>query len=179
MRFESPNRIGFAWSFSRLAIVASLAAVLPLTVALPAPAASAPAAAAPAVPGIQIMDAWIRWLPANLPAAGYVTLSNIGDRTEVLIAASSADYGEVSLHRSRNRGGSVEMVPVERIPVAAHSSLNFASTGYHMMLMQPAVPLKPGDRVPITLRFADGLSLTVDFEVRKPDSSSGAAEKAR
>jgi copper(I)-binding protein len=35
------------------------------------------------------------------------------------------------------------------------------------MLMQATKPLQPGDHVPIILRFADGSSLTVQFEVRK------------
>jgi hypothetical protein len=166
MCFESRYRAGFTWSFFGLAAVMSLAF-------------SAPAVTAPGTPAIQVEDAWIRWLPANLPAAGYATLTNIGDRPEVLIAASSPDYGEVSLHQSRNHGGSVEMVPVDRITVAAHSTLSFAVAGYHMMLMQPAKPLKPGDRVPITLRFAGGSSLTVDFEVRKPDAGTAGAEKSR
>lgn len=129
-------------------------------------------AAAAATPAIQVQNAWIRWLPANLPAAGYVTLINVGERPENLVAASSPDYGEVSLHQSRRQGGSIEMVPVDRITIAPHSHVSFALAGYHMMLMQPTKPLKPGDHVPITLRFAGGLSLTVDFDVRKPDSSN-------
>jgi copper(I)-binding protein len=118
------------------------------------------------LPTLRVEDAWIRWLPANLPAAGYVTLDNIGDKPVTLLAASSPDYAEVSLHLSRNQGGTVDMVPVDRITVDAHSKLSFAATGYHMMLMQPTKPRKPGDHAPITLRFADGSLLTVEFEVR-------------
>jgi copper(I)-binding protein len=40
-----------------------------------------------------------------------------------------------------------------------------------MMLMQATKPLRPADRVPITLRFADGSTVLVQFEVRNPDSS--------
>lgn len=134
--------------------------------------AAAAAWAAGVVPTIRVDDAWIRWLPSDLPAAGYTTLANTGDRTVNLIGASSPDYGDVSLHRNYTRAGTVEMMPVDQIPIGPHSSLNFAATGYHMMLMQPHRPIKPGDHVPITLRFAGGSSLTVSFEVRKPDSVS-------
>jgi copper(I)-binding protein len=65
----------------------------------------------------------------------------------------------------------MQMTAVEHITIDAHSSLDFAATGYHMMLMQATKPLRPGDRVPITLRFADGSSVLVQFEVRNPDSS--------
>ncbi len=118
-------------------------------------------------PTIQVVEAWIRWLPAGVPAGGYVTLTNTGAKPVNLIAASSPDYGEVSIHRSIHRGGTIEMVPAEQITINPHSSLNFAATGYHFMLMQPSKPRVPGDHVPITLRFADGASLTVQFEVRK------------
>ncbi len=123
---------------------------------------------APAVaPTIRVEDAWIRWLPAGLPAGGYATLTNTGDKPLMLIAASSPYYGAVSMHRSVERQGIMEMMPVAQIPIVAHSSLNFAATGYHFMLMQPSKSVKLGDRVPITLRFTDGASLTVQFEVRK------------
>jgi periplasmic copper chaperone A len=118
------------------------------------------------LPALRIEDAWIRWLPANLPAAGYVTLDNVGDKPVTLLAASSPAYADVSLHRSRNQGGSVSMVPVDSVTVEPHSKLSFATAGYHMMLMQPTKPLAPGDHVPVTLRFADGVVLTVNFEVR-------------
>jgi len=133
--------------------------------------AFAASALAAATPAIEVQNAWIRWLPANLPAAGYVTLINTGDRPQILIGASSPDYGEVSLHQNRNHSGNIEMLPAERIAIDAHSRLSFAAAGYHMMLMQPNKPLKPGDRVSITLHFADGSSLTVEFEVRRPNES--------
>jgi hypothetical protein len=96
-----------------------------------------------------------------------MTLTNTGDRPVTLISASSPDYGEVSLHRNLNRGGTLEMAPVGGITVNPHASLSFAATGYHFMLMQPRTPRQPGDHIPITLHFAGGASLTVEFEVRQ------------
>ncbi len=133
---------------------------------MPLAAAPAPAAAA----NLEAEDAWIRWLPADLPAAGYLKLSNTSGDPATLIGASSPAYTQVSLHRSLEEGGRMQMKPVERITIAAHSSLDFAASGYHMMLMQATKPLKPADHVPITLHFADGSTLLVQFEVRKPDA---------
>ena len=45
-------------------------------------------AASPGAP-IEVVAAWIRWLPAGLPAAGYATLVNRGDKPLSLISASS------------------------------------------------------------------------------------------
>lgn len=128
------------------------------------PAISATPAEAPT---IRVDDAWIRWLPAGVPAGGYATLTNTGGKPLMLIAVSSPDYGEVSIHRSVEHQGMMEMTPVAQIAIVAHSTLNFAAAGFHLMLMQPNKSVKLGDRVPITLRFADGASLTVQFEVRK------------
>lgn len=131
-------------------------------------AVAAAAHAAPAAPAMQVRDAWVRWLPGDLPAGGYVTLVNNGDRATSLIAASSPDYADVSLHRSRTVAGTSQMMPVHEITVAAHSIVEFAALGYHLMLAHPHKALKPGDRVPVTLSFADGAAMIVQFELRPP-----------
>ena len=153
--------------------------------ATPALGAAAPAHTAPhaVVAGhadtrpedLQIEQAWIRWLPASLPAGGYLTVANRGDRAVVLVGASSPDYAGVDLHRSVIEGGLSKMEPVQQIVVAPHSTLAFSATGYHIMLTTPTRPVAPGARVPITLHFADGRSLVVNFEVRKPDANGPAA----
>ena len=118
---------------------------------------------------IEVSDPWIRWLPAGLPAGGYATLHNGGLLPVTLSAVSSPDYGQVSLHRSSMQQGNNVMQSVAQITIPARSSLNFATSGYHIMLQQPTRALQPGDRVPIALRFADGSSMTVMFDVRRPD----------
>jgi copper(I)-binding protein len=130
------------------------------------------AAANPAGPTLRADNAWIRWLPAELPGAGYVTLTDSGDAPAVLIGASSPSYGSISLHRSMQAGDEMSMVPVEKITIHAHSSLDFALAHYHMMLMEPKANVRPGVRVPITLSFEDGSTLDVDFEVRPGDAAS-------
>ena len=124
-------------------------------------------ALASAAPALRVEEAWIRWLPAGVPAGGYMTLINTGDSPVTLISASSPNYGEISLHRTLNRGGTLEMAPAGEITINPHARLDFAAAGYHFMLMQPSSPRQPGDHVPITLRFAGGASLSVEFEVRR------------
>jgi periplasmic copper chaperone A len=150
MRFDSAQR--------RLAICALL-----IVFVRPAIADDPPVVGTPT---IRVIDAWIRWLPAGVPAGGYATLSNMGEKSVVLTAASSPCFAEISMHRSQEQGGSITMAPVERIIIGAHSSLNFAAAGYHLMMMQPTRSIEPGDRIPVTLRFAGGFTLTVTFEVK-------------
>jgi copper(I)-binding protein len=125
--------------------------------------------ATPLGPDIQASEAWIRWLPADLPSGGYLTLRNLSNEPRRLTGASSPEFGSVSLHQTRDAHGVSGMSPVDSILIAAHGTLQFAPGGYHMMLMQPAHALHPGDHVPITLRFADGAALQVTFEVRAAD----------
>jgi periplasmic copper chaperone A len=129
---------------------------------------AATAAAATPVATITVSDAWVRWLPANLPAGGYVTLKNTGTRVQVLTGATSPDFAEVSLHHSVQRDGVSQMQPVSRVEIPPGGVLSLAGGGYHLMLEQPARPLKPGDQVSITLQFVGGSSTTARFEVRSP-----------
>ena len=115
---------------------------------------------------IQVTDAWIRWLPAKLPSAGYMTLTNMSSVTQVLVSASSPDYGSITMHHTRKSQEMSEMMLVESIEVMPKMSVRFAQGGYHLMLMHPLHDLHPGDRVPITLRFADGRSILVSFAIR-------------
>jgi copper(I)-binding protein len=120
---------------------------------------------------IQVKDAWIRWLPANVPGGGYMTLINTGSAARVLIGASSPDYGEVSIHQTRIRNGVNAMMRVESVELKPLIPVRFSEGGYHLMLMQPKRSLRLGDRVLITLHFARGPSIEVPFEVRAGNST--------
>ena len=132
-------------------------------------------AAAPASPDVQVEHAWIRWLPAKLPAAGYAVIRNVGEGTLRLTGASSPDYGMVMLHHSRLAHGDSTMEMVDHLDIPAHGSVELAPGGYHLMLSQPAHAIKPGDHVKVTFEFADGAQLQTDFSVR-PANASGPGD---
>lgn len=132
---------------------------------------SGPVASDPPAPAIEIREAWIRWLPANLPNAGYFTLINQGSTTVTLIGVHSPQYADASIHRSSQRNGMSEMSAVDSITIQPHTTLRLADGGYHLMLMQPKRALNPGERVAVTLSFASGAAITAQFEVRAADGS--------
>jgi copper(I)-binding protein len=150
--------------------------------ALAGPTGSNPTGSNPALanspaapkPTIRVLAAWIRWLPGGLPAAGYLTLTNTGDKALALDTASSASYRDVSIHRSIAHGTTVEMTPVKELTLPAHTTLEFESTGYHLMLMQPTAAADTAAKIPITLHFSDGSILTVPFEVRRNSAGDAA-----
>lgn len=112
---------------------------------------------------VRASDAWIRVLPGSLPAGGYVTLRNDGDQPAVLDGASSAAYGSAMLHQSSTETGMGRMRMVGQLTVPAHGQVALAPGGYHLMLMDAAKPVQPGQSVQVTLHFADGSTLSTDF----------------
>ena len=129
--------------------------------------ASIAAADEPPRTTMEVKDAWIRWVPANLPSAGYMTLRNIGKITQVFIGASSADYQVVHLHQTVHEEGIMSMRAVNSIEIEPQESVQFARLGYHLMLMQPTRPLHVGDRVRIRLKFQQGPSIEEVFSIRE------------
>jgi len=168
MHSDSSHRGRSSWFAAASALLwwASLLSWASLTSATPTAGPGA------ALSSIRVDDPWIRWLPAGVPAAGYFTLINTGDTSVALIAAASADFRDVSIHRSVERGGVMQMEEISEVIVDPRSRLELAAKGYHLMLMNPVRPIESEKRIPITLRFRDGTALTVPFEVRKPGAGS-------
>lgn len=121
--------------------------------------------------GIQVTGAWIRWLPANLPAGGYCKVTNDTDKEVKLVGASSPKYGMVMLHQTVEKSGMMNMVHVDAIAIAPHKSMEFSPGNYHIMLMKPHPGIEPGQKIPVTLKFSNEQTVTADFEVRKPTAS--------
>lgn len=129
-------------------------------------ASTSPAFAGSLSADVQVKDAWIRWLPAGIPAGGYMTLVNTGSVTHTLIGATSPDYGQIGIHQTSDNHGMSEMRPVDSIALEPHTPVRFAEGSYHLMLMQPKREIRVGDHVILALQFADGQSLKVRFAVR-------------
>ncbi|MFM0737056.1 copper chaperone PCu(A)C [Paraburkholderia xenovorans] len=140
----------------------SSAVALSFSFALASPAHAADAKA------ISVKDAWVRWLPGNLPAAGYVTLVNAGDKPVDLVDISSKDYGDAMLHQTVSSGSSQKMVMVDKLTVPAHGQVAIAPGGYHVMLEDAKHKIAPGDTVHLTLKFSDGETLDAPFAVKPP-----------
>ena len=110
----------------------------------------------------------MRLIIKSRPAAGYFTLHNNADLSVELTGASSSGCGSVMLHQSKDVNGVEKMLPVEDVTVPAHGTVSFAPGGYHLMCMQPQNSMVVGQQVPVTLKFADGKTITADFPVKGP-----------
>ena len=88
------------------------------------------------------------------------------------MGASSPDYSSVMLHRSIRENGIDRMVMTSGVDIAPGGSLSLAPGGYHLMLMKPKHPIKPGDTVTLHFMFASGASIDVIANVR-PATATG------
>ena len=124
-------------------------------------------ASAAAVGGTTIVASggWVRWLPGDLPAGGYLTLTNRGDRSVDLVEVESPDYGSAMLHQSLPDGS---MRMAGKLPIPPHGTAVIAPRGYHLMLERPKRSIAPGDTVHVELKFSDGTALDVPLQVKPP-----------
>ena len=132
-----------------------------------------PTARATQADQVKASHAWIRLLPAKLPAAGYVTLDNQGTSAVTLVSAQSTTYASAMLHQSSmDQAGNSAMHMLDQLIIPAHGRVALAPASYHLMLQQAVHPLKPGDEVDVTLNFADGSRLQVPFLVRPANEAN-------
>ena len=116
----------------------------------------------------QVRDGWIRLTPGGMQMmlAGFGRIENPCTTPATITAARSAAFADVSLHRTRVVDGISRMRAVVQLPIAANGTAVFAPGAFHLMLMQPARPLKAGDHVGIDFRLQDGRNFHGDFVVR-------------
>jgi copper(I)-binding protein len=114
---------------------------------------------------VSVSDARIRWLPGDLPMAGYFVITSQAPGPLRLVGATSPAFGGVMVHRSVEEAGMARMMHVDGVDLSPGQSVAFAPGGYHLMLMNRTRELNAGEEVPVTLRFGDGQSLVVTFRV--------------
>lgn len=143
---------------------------------VPAPAATPapPMATTMGAPETLSTDnAWIRLLPGELPAAGYLVLRNDADIPRKLVSVDSDDFGQVMLHQSMQSSGMSHMRHVVGIDIPARGKATLGPGGYHLMLMHHKRALKVGQTVTLVLHFADGATQSVAFEVKPANADGG------
>jgi copper(I)-binding protein len=96
-----------------------------------------------------------------------MVIRNQGDKDMKLIGAESTAAKKVELHTVIEEGGMKKMRPVHDIGVKAKGETVLKPGDYHVMLIGLNKPLQEGDIVPLTLKFDDGSSQSLQAPVRK------------
>jgi periplasmic copper chaperone A len=139
-----------------------------------------------AAEGVTASGAWARQSPMMASAgAAYMTLTGGATADELVSASVPAEIaGTVELHETSmsdegmgemggDMGGDMgegmgmmSMKQIPAIPVPAGGTVELKPSGLHIMLLDLAAPLVPGEGFELTLTFASGETLVVPVEVR-------------
>ncbi|HEX7707823.1 MAG TPA: copper chaperone PCu(A)C [Thermoanaerobaculia bacterium] len=121
---------------------------------------------------VSIGAAWIREPnPARDLTAGFMSLTNHGDKEVSLVRAVSDAAKVVELHEMQMADGMMKMRQVERIAIAPKTTVKLEPGGLHLMLIGLSGPLADGDTVAMTLEFDDGTQAVIEAQVRKPEAA--------
>jgi copper(I)-binding protein len=152
---------------------------MPLLLLLPGmvvagPAATVPVPSAPAMKiapatvagGPRVSEAWIAEAPpAARHNAAYLVLRN-GSRADTLVAVETPVAEVAEIHEMRQEKGLTRMRREATMELAPDAELRLQPGGRHIMLINMKRALKPGERVPLTLRFRKAGLIVIDAEVR-------------
>jgi hypothetical protein len=137
---------------------------------MPALLVSALLAASAFAADIKVENAWVRApAPGQVVVGGFMDITSAGNAK--LVSAQSPVAGTTELHEMSMKDGVMMMRPVPHIALPPGQTVKLAPGGLHLMLIDLKKPLKPGDKVPLTLRIQAGKThqtLTVQAEVRDP-----------
>lgn len=115
-------------------------------------------------------------IPGARNGGGFLTLVNHGKADDKIVAASSPVCGHVELHTMSMENNVMRMREVEHIPLPAGQTLRMQpGSGYHLMFMDLKAPLKVGETVPVTIKFASGGQMDVQLKVEPRDKIAGGA----
>jgi copper(I)-binding protein len=117
---------------------------------------------------LRIENAWSRATPGGAKiGGGYLTIINNGSAADRLIAATTSAAAKVEIHEMSMQGNVMHMQPVKSgVVIEPHKSVSLQPGGYHLMLMNLKMPLKQGDKVPVTLEFEKAGKVDVTLDVQ-------------
>ncbi len=123
--------------------------------------------------GLAATDVWIKAADAGMTAA-FGILENGTDADILIVGAASPAAGQVQLHETvPGDAGAMAMRQVAAFTVPAHGSFVLEPGANHLMLMDIAKPIAPGEDVEIALRLEGGRTVTLTAPAK---DFAGAAE---
>jgi copper(I)-binding protein len=122
---------------------------------------------------VKIEKPWVReTLGAGKITAGYGKITNTGDDSDYLLSVTTPAAAAAELHQSTDKGGVMTMAPVTRLEIPRMGAVELKPGGYHLMIMNVARPLKPGEKINLVFTFAHAGAVTVAADVL-PLSAAG------
>ena len=123
---------------------------------------------------VTVDQAWVRATAPGQPVAGaYLKIKSA--QAAALVAVRTPVTARAEIHDMKMEGGIMKMRPVTRIELPAGKTVELRPGGYHLMLMNIAKPLRPGETVPITLVIegADKKRQEIEVKAEVRDMTAG------
>lgn len=120
---------------------------------------------------VKVDNAWVRaTAPGQKVAGGFMNLTADADMT--LVGGESPVSKTFELHFMRMENGVMEMREMKEIALPKGKTITLEPGNLHVMFIGLKQQIKPGQKVPMTLRVkgADGkeTKIAVEAEARKP-----------
>lgn len=133
-----------------------------------------PATGSTEVGDLAITGAWLAEPAQPSMTAGYLAITNNGDGDVALVEAQTSLSDRTELHTvETTESGASQMTPVDTIPVPAGETVELASGGLHIMVLEMEAAPEVGDTATITLTFDNGATVEVDAPVRERAGTGG------
>lgn len=104
---------------------------------------------------------WSRPAPAGGAGVVYLTITNRGARPDALVGAASPAAARVTIHQTLHVGAVTAMRSLASLPIPAGRAVSLVPGGAHLMLEDLTRPLRPGDRIAVTLTFSRAGARTI------------------
>ncbi|MBE9562840.1 MAG: copper chaperone PCu(A)C [Proteobacteria bacterium] len=121
---------------------------------------------------VEISEQWVREAPPNARVlAAFMVIDNQSPESQTLVSVSCDDFERVEMHQTVEHDGMMHMNKQEKLVIESKQQLILKPGSYHLMLMGIKRPLRAGDEVELTLKFANDTELVVKTPVRKSSSN--------
>lgn len=115
--------------------------------------------------GIQVIDAWARSSEGGRETAVYLTIINRGERDDTLLGATSPAAERVVIEQLRIEDLKAKRRTLSSLKIESSSRLDLSPSSRYLAVSGLKDPLRPGQTMPITLRFANAGQVEVAVEV--------------
>ena len=141
-------------------------------------AMTAPMGGMATIGSIEVSEAWTRQTPPRARAGGaYARITNTGDESDTLIAASAPFAGRIEIHEMAVTDGVMTMRELEDgLPIPPGETVELRPGSFHVMLLDMTEPPTEGGTVPLTLVFERAGGVTVDLPVAAIGATSLSGE---
>ena len=117
---------------------------------------------------ISISEAWIRWMPNQVPmSGGYAKLKNNSD-SEIFITGVEFDsFKRTELHESLKIDGLMKMRKIGNISIKAGEEFELKPRHHHFMLIKPLKKFELGEKINFKVFLKDGTVVQSSAEFKK------------